>query len=38
MRMIGGKGDDDYCYICGEEDYEDDDLIVYCDRCNITVH
>lgn len=30
--------EDDYCYVCGGEDTEDKNKIVYCEGCNITVH
>ena len=30
--------DDIVCFVCGDGDYEDDNLIVYCSKCNIKVH
>eukprot|EP00347_Sterkiella_histriomuscorum_P008598 403344481 len=32
------QGDDDCCFVCGDGDYEDDNLIVYCGKCNISSH
>ncbi|CDW72759.1 UNKNOWN [Stylonychia lemnae] len=33
-----GQTDDDICFVCGDGDYEDDNLIVYCEKCNISAH
>jgi len=30
--------EDSVCQVCNGEDYNDDDLIVFCARCNISVH
>ena len=30
--------EDQPCQACGDEDYSDDNLIVYCARCNVCVH
>jgi bromodomain and PHD finger-containing protein 1 len=32
------ENDDIVCYVCGDGEYEDDNLIIYCSRCNITVN
>ena len=32
------ENDDIVCYVCGDGEYEDDNLIIYCSRCNMTVH
>ena len=32
------ENDDIVCYVCGDGEYEDDNLILYCSKCNMTVH
>ena len=32
------ENDDIVCYVCGDGEYEDDNLILYCSLCNMTVH
>ena len=32
------ENDDVVCYVCGDGEYEDDNLIIFCSKCNITVH
>ena len=32
------ENDDVVCYVCGDGEYEDDNLILYCSKCNMTVH
>ena len=32
------KTDDFVCLVCNDGDYGDDNLIVFCSRCNICVH
>ena len=32
------ENDDIVCNVCGDGEYEDDNLIIYCSKCNITVH
>ena len=32
------ENDDVVCYVCGDGEYEDDNLILYCSNCNMTVH
>ena len=32
------ENDDVVCHVCGDGEYEDDNLILYCSKCNITVH
>ena len=31
MRVTVGMTDKDFCFVCGEDDYEDNNQIVYCD-------
>jgi hypothetical protein len=35
---LNNNPDDIVCVICNDGDYEDDDLIVYCSSCQMTVH
>ena len=30
--------DDEACEVCRSDQYADDDLIIFCDRCNLPVH
>ena len=32
------ENDDIVCFVCGDGEYEDDNLILYCSKCNMTVH
>ena len=32
------ENDDIVCYVCGDGEYEDDNLILFCSKCNMTVH
>ena len=32
------ENDDIVCYVCGDGEYEDDNMILYCSLCNMTVH
>lgn len=34
----GQVRDPEHCYICGDDDYEDWNLIGFCDVCNLPVH
>ena len=35
---LNNNPDDIVCVVCNDGDYEDDDLIVYCSSCQMTVH
>lgn len=37
-ECLNNNPDDIVCYICNDGDYEDNDLIVYCSLCQMTVH
>ena len=32
------KKDDECCLVCGDADYEEDNLIGFCDMCGLSVH
>ena len=37
--LIGAANtDEECCLVCGDADYEDDNLIGYCDKCGLSVH
>lgn len=37
--LLGANNrDDEGCMVCGDGDYEDDNLIGFCDTCNMSVH
>lgn len=37
--LLGAKNtDEECCLVCGDADYEDDNLIGFCDCCNMSVH
>ena len=40
MPLLAGhmKKDDECCLICGDADYEEDNLIGFCDICGLSVH
>lgn len=38
LREVPKNEEDFICYICGDGDYEDDDLIVICSICEMGVH
>ena len=35
---VNENEDDVVCCVCGDGEYEDDNLIIYCSKCNMTVH
>ena len=36
--MGASNRDEECCLVCGDADYEDDNLIGYCDSCALSVH
>ncbi len=35
---VGAQSEDDVCDVCQDGDFTDDNLILDCDKCNISVH
>ena len=34
----GDQSEDDVCDVCQDGDFTDDNLILYCDKCDVAVH
>lgn len=35
---VGDQSEDDVCDVCQDGDFTDDNLIIYCDKCDVAVH